>query len=331
MYGSGKPDAGAGAAGAPRLGVKRRQHSIGADARLDLRPRRRPVARRQVLVLAIEQQLDGGPGLPGELRADDALRVGSELAAEPAAHVLGDDADVGLRDVQRRGKLLARAVDGLRGRPGGQLVAVPLADTPVRLERHVRLHLRRVAGLDDMRRGLEARVEIASLFGVARLDVAVLEHLRSALAQRQRFGRDVRQHLVLHLDQPQRVVGLLLGGRGERRDFLALEHDLGAGLEHGHDGLHARGLLRDRQVDRDDTGVRVRRPQDASVKTAWTIDVVGVPGLSGHLDRAVQALNALADQCRLGRPRILLVQLRLRRRVDLGNLRVLSHGAPPSC
>ena len=67
-----------------------------------------------MLVLAIEEQFDGGAGLFGELRADDALRIGAELAAEATAHVFRDDADVGLRDVERLGELLARAVHGLR-------------------------------------------------------------------------------------------------------------------------------------------------------------------------------------------------------------------------
>ena len=69
--------AGAGAAGAPRLGVERGEHAVGRDAGLDLRERRRPVAGRQVLFLAIEHQLDrrvrppsraarrSGPACPG--------------------------------------------------------------------------------------------------------------------------------------------------------------------------------------------------------------------------------------------------------------------------
>ena len=88
MYGSGKP-APTPAPPVPHdLGVERGERAVGRDAGLDLRARRRPVARREVLFLAVEHQLHGRARLLRELRADDALRVGAELAAEPAAHVL---------------------------------------------------------------------------------------------------------------------------------------------------------------------------------------------------------------------------------------------------
>ena len=65
--------------------------------------------------------------------------------------------------LERLGEAFARAVHGLRRHPRRQLVALPLADAAVRLEADVRLHLRLVARLDDVRGGLEAGVEIAGL------------------------------------------------------------------------------------------------------------------------------------------------------------------------
>ena len=70
-----------------------------------------------------------------ELRADDALRVRPELAAEAAAHVLRDDAHVRLRNASGRARSSSRVpLHALRRDPRRQLVAVPLADRAVRLE-----------------------------------------------------------------------------------------------------------------------------------------------------------------------------------------------------
>ena len=64
----------AGAAGAPRFAVERREHAVGGDARLDASGGRRPIARREMLFLAIEHQLDGRLRLLGQPRADQPLR-----------------------------------------------------------------------------------------------------------------------------------------------------------------------------------------------------------------------------------------------------------------
>src|SRR4029079_10151068 len=92
---------GAGAAGAPRLGVERGDDAVSRYARLDVRRRRPAVSGGEMLFLAIEHQFDRRARLLRELRADQSLRAELQLAAEAAAHVLADDADVGLRNVQR--------------------------------------------------------------------------------------------------------------------------------------------------------------------------------------------------------------------------------------
>ena len=118
----------AGATGAPALRVERGERAVGRDTCTDPGGRRGTIAARKMLLLAVEHQLHRRLRLPGQLRADDSLHVGPELAAEPAAHELRDDPDVRLRDVQRLGEPLARAVHRLRGDPRGQRVALPLAD-----------------------------------------------------------------------------------------------------------------------------------------------------------------------------------------------------------
>ena len=153
------------------------------DAGLDLRERRRAVAGREVLFLAIEHQLDRRARLSSPACAQMMpCASGPNLLPKPPPMYSRDHADVGLRNLERLGEALARAVHGLRRHPRGQLVALPLADAAVRLEADVRLHLRLVAGLDDVRGRLEAGVEIAALLGLAFLDVAVLEDRRRARA-----------------------------------------------------------------------------------------------------------------------------------------------------
>ena len=91
-----------GAAGAPRLGVERRDLAVGGDARLDLRRRGRTVAGHEMLFLAIERHLHRHARLLREPRANQSLGAELQLAAEAAAHVLTDDADVRLRNLRGR-------------------------------------------------------------------------------------------------------------------------------------------------------------------------------------------------------------------------------------
>src|SRR5260370_31782096 len=99
-----------------------------------MRGGRRAIAGVEMLLFAIEHQLDRKLRLLRKLRADQTLGVRTKLAAEPAAHVLRDAVDVRLRDLQPLCELLCRLNHGLRRNPGRELVSVPLADATVRLE-----------------------------------------------------------------------------------------------------------------------------------------------------------------------------------------------------
>ena len=124
---------GARAACAPRFGIERGDDAVGRNARFDPRRRRRPIAGCQMLFLAIEHQLDRRIRRLRQFGADQAFGADAQcLAAEAAAHVLADDAHVGLRNAQRAGEVLPRAVDALRRDPRRQLVAIPLAYRAVR-------------------------------------------------------------------------------------------------------------------------------------------------------------------------------------------------------
>src|SRR2546428_7475921 len=109
----------------------------------------------------IEHQLQRRVRQLRELRADDPLRVWRELAAEPAAHVLRDHADIGLRNAERLRESLRALMAALRRHPCRELVAFPLAYRAVRLETHVADDVRRVCLFDDVGGLLEPAIEIA--------------------------------------------------------------------------------------------------------------------------------------------------------------------------
>ena len=252
-----------------------------------------------MLLLAIEHQLDRELRLFGQRGADDAGDLCPELAAEPAAHVLRDHPHVRLRDVQAGGQPFARRADALRRDPRRQVVAVPFADRAVRFEADVRDDVRGV-GLIDAERGLlEAAGEVARLLRLALADVAACEHRRRVAGQRLIHQDDGRQHVVLNLDQPRRVNRVLLGIGRHCGDLVTLEHH-GIALRVGRIAPHDRGFDTRRaprrlEVDRDDSGVRIRRADDPPVEHARPRDVEGVLRLSGDLVRTVEALHRGAE------------------------------------
>ena len=219
MYGSGKP-LGAPAPPVPQLwpsnavsmpsAVTPARMCAVADGRL-------PVSRCSSLRSSIS--FTGSFAMLRQLGADDALRVGRELAAEAAAHVLRDGVDVGLRDAEPLRESLRALNHRLRRDPRGQLVAVPLADGAVRLEADVADHVRRVGRFDDVRGLGEAGGEVAGLFGCALLRVLPSgKHRRRVRRHRLLDVGEVRQHFVAHADQPRRVERALFGvGRDARR------------------------------------------------------------------------------------------------------------------
>ena len=102
---------------------------------LDLGEGRRAVAGHGQLGVAVEHQLDRRAGDLGELGAVDPPAVGAELAAEAAAHVLGDHPHVGGRDAEPLGELRGDPRDRLRRAPGGEVVRLrPVADLAVGLQ-----------------------------------------------------------------------------------------------------------------------------------------------------------------------------------------------------
>ena len=141
--------------------------------------------------------------------------------------------------------------------------------------------------------------------------------VRHGLGQRQ----DRREHLVVHVNQGQGVLGYmgtacgdrryrmpLVQGRPVRHDVLGHQPHVSAG-EHQveiliandrnvgccHHGENARERLRPARIDGPDARVGVRAPQDPPVEHAGKPDVGPVPGLAGDLLRAIVADGPRAD------------------------------------
>jgi hypothetical protein len=141
-------------------------------ADLDGHERARGVAGAEVLLVAVEHQLDRRARRLREPAGDD--REGApggrraELAAEAAAHVLAQHAHVLAVDAERLGDTFAHGEERLRRGVDRELVAFPGRDDAVRLERRVGVDGAVVAALvHDLGLG-EALVDVAALVAVRR-------------------------------------------------------------------------------------------------------------------------------------------------------------------
>ena len=129
---------------------------------------------------------------------------GRQLAAEAAAHVVADDADVRERQSECVLRLSLDAVDALERLPDGQLVRRPSERRTVRLDRRVDEELDRVGLLEDDVGLGEAGFDVATFVDLGCCRGAVgLEadcRWRAGRERRIRIG-DEGQDLVVDLDR----------------------------------------------------------------------------------------------------------------------------------
>jgi hypothetical protein len=215
-------------------------------------------ASKAVFFLPVQHQLDRKAGLLRQTRADESLGVRRELAAEPAAHVLRDHPDVCCGNLERLRVAVAAAVDGLRGHPRGQLVAVPLTHGAMGLEAHMRDDVRGIGLLDDVRGLLEARIEVAGLLRGSGPGVAAHEDNGRVGRHRLLHVGEVRQGFVAHAHHPGGVFRALFRVGRHRGNRFTLEHAFGSRILPGQGNLHPGRLLRRGQVDRHHARVRQR-------------------------------------------------------------------------
>ena len=276
--------------------------------------RARGVAGAEVLLVTVQHQLHGSARLLGQLAGHDRKRGSRggrrELAAEAPAHVLGDHVDVLAVDAERLGHAIAHGEHSLRGGPDRELIAVPLGDDAVRLERRMRVRRDGIGLLDRDRRVGEALLDVATAAPApGRLRPQHVSLARNVLRTGDLVrlvdeGSIVRHRLLEIGDEGRLVVGDLDEARGvvrhlgrdgrHRRDVLAREAH-GAALARPH-RLHTRQRLRFRGVDLRDLAGGHRRADHLAPQHPGHVDVEGVLGPSGDLVLAVQAwLPALDD------------------------------------
>ena len=130
--------------------VDRADAAGGIGAQAALHAHGVPAAVRVEDLLARVEDLDGTPGLLGELRDAELEVERLGLAAERAADGGLDDADAGHVEVEDAGELAMEVVGHLRGGPDGQLpLGVEVADGAVGLDGGVGGALEVVVALDD--------------------------------------------------------------------------------------------------------------------------------------------------------------------------------------
>ena len=265
--------------------------------------------------------------LASELRDDDLLAVALKLAAEAAADIRSDHAQVVLRNARHQGEEHSKDVRDLRRCPDGDLVAhahrcrdhrpwlhecrdEPLVDEPA---------------LDDdvgLRRHLVvATTEVVDVAGVRAL---VIVDDRAAIGDRGLHVHDCRQWLVVDDDGLERVGGMHgIGGEHHRDAVTDVTHLVdGKRREPGHDDVIGDGPdARDRAVEiaefggaigghdirhlqgaRDiklrDASVGHRAAQDRHVQGAGQLDVVGPVGLAMEEPCILLAANRPAERSR---------------------------------
>ena len=259
-----------------------------------------------------------------ERYAASGAPYGSNLPAEAAADLLRRQDDLRLWNAERVG----RAVTDFHG----PLRAAPDVDATVLIPVH-----RRVLGLDVPlmhRRGVEGPLDDEvglgePLFHIAlhvvdvlldvRRSVAVfavvlgavlLVEDRSVVRKTLRGGHRGGQHLVLHLDEGQRLLCVVDGVRRDPGYGMALVEHLLARHQRlaqvlvlpvlrevrgGRYRSHARMGLGLARVDRLDDRVRVRTPKYLPAQQPRRVLVCPVLGDARHLVRAVVADGTLSD------------------------------------
>ncbi len=291
-------------------------------------------------ILAAHHHLDGMAGLAGQHQGD-WLDIDHGLAAEAAADFGRIDPQVAKVHAEELRGIGAHHEMPLAGAPQlGLAVGIEARDAGLRLDiglvhrRRLERHLDHFVGRGEVGIGI-ADLVLGALGDVGglrrrRLDAAgdqVVEEERRIRAHRRLNVDDVRQHLVVDLDERQRLLGDGPTGGRDGRDRVALVEHLLAGhdvaghvpevLRHplrpdigefllrevdgGHHRLDAgqrRGL---RDIDGANAGMGVRRAQDAPGQHAGHGQIGAVLRPPRHLRDAIRPYRAGSDPLELGR------------------------------
>ena len=265
---------------------------------------------------------------PGRRRDEVVLGIGTDLAAEPAADVVRDDAHLRLGQTHGPRHEQSDEVRVLGGHPDRELVleAVVLGRYAARLDRRGRQTLLEDTFLDDHLRLVEGCLH--RVLGRERRVPGEIVHVGSVhawtawLEGRQEIG-DRGQWFVLDLDRLRAVHGQLAVLCYDHRDGLALEDGfvagdrkpLGDGVFFGDEGRCDRMGTAEQRLevgrgeDRDHAGYRVCAscvdPPDARVRMRTAHDrhrqqprprqVLDVPSAAGDQVGILAAMDACAN------------------------------------
>ncbi len=162
-------------------------------------------------LLSRQADLDGASRFPRQRGDHDLVAERIGLAAETAAVRGGDHADVRRRHLQYLGQRAVHVMRRLRARPERELaVGGPLRERGVLLHGEVRVPLVEEHVLADEVGGGHGVIHVAELEGDLLVDVprvGVVVELRRRRGDAVLDGVDVRERLVLHLDQVARLGG----------------------------------------------------------------------------------------------------------------------------
>ncbi len=297
--------------------IDRGEYAIFGGADREALQTRRPVAGVDLLTSAINDTGHSATESFGEERGDVGMRGGVVLGAEAAAHGLADHADVGERDAEVLGEIVAHAENSLRAFPHREMIAIPLGDGAMWLECGVehagRAHLARDGDIG----GGEPSGDITAGVGAGFFEEEIVRepwaHGLGVGGDGLRDGRGVPKLFDLKSHQCRGPFGDLLSLRADCDEGLPVIGDLGA------KELGARGDIGGEQhiehtgqctrccgVDRDHAPARDLRADDGRVHLMRPTNVGGVSGPPGRLHQRIDATRARTDvrECGVSAPRL---------------------------
>lgn len=279
-------------------------------------------AAAQECFLPAELHLDGAPGPACKQRAEEFVLKQILLCAEASAHVVDDHAYLVQRHAEHFGEGAADHEGTLRRGPHGQLaVAVPLADTDVRLHIGRSRAAEIIFALDNQIRFFKALVDVAPRDEDRRQHVilteAVLMNWRCRGIRCRFDGEEAGQRVVFDLDECDRPLGNFLTDGSDGGNALApvaypLVQDVlvlcnrcrawmrRAGMQHarnvlvGQHRLHSLERQRLGRIDAFDARMRDVAALHLGIEHAGQSDVSSISRRPRHLFQRIGTLDAFA-------------------------------------
>ena len=301
--------------------------------------RGRTVAAVELLLCAIEDKANRSCRLARQGHGSPHIIARTRLGAEAATHRIDDDPHAIAGQLEDLGKLVADASRVLRRHVDGEPIRAPIGHHGVRLEAAMGLHLGMEFALDNhIRFGKALRDVTARARLVWTTHIALLWQLNSAhCAARETFAvhgslehevrisfprvldvDDERKRLVIDPDQVERrlrrlgcdgghcgnciadiegAAAVWLAGRILTRCRFNCPSDSTGDQIHG---TYAGMPLGSTHIDRENSGMRMWRPQQPGMQHPRQLDVYRETGNPGHFGPTVDTRDWFANDRELG-------------------------------